>query len=434
MTGPATSEGVAWRDLGAKIARLPAAEQDTLRVAIDLAARLGSRVAWVGGGVRDLFLGRAHPDLDLVVESDLPPLVRELSAALGGSTVRHDRFGTASIHFDHGRIDLARARRERYPAPGALPVVTPAPLREDLLRRDFSLNAMAIVFPERFGVGAELLDPCGGLDDLRDGRLRVLHSASFDDDPTRILRGVGFELRFGFRLEPETERLARAAIDRGRLERLSGERLWRALRRTLEDPTKVVSLLERLRALSVDRHLLPTDAVAAPAIETARAIGRATRQLAPTPESAQDLFLVAIGLHLDLAEREELCRTLALPSRPRQLLVSAPDRIESACRTLSERPAAHRVADSLERMSPVELAAVETSGGELAVSWVERWRTDLRHRAISLAAADLLAAGVPPGPGIGAGLRAAWRARIDRDVGPDEELAIALAAARETTE
>lgn len=434
MTGPAISEGVAWRDLGSRIAGLPASEQDTLRLAIDLAARLGLRVAWVGGGVRDLFLGRAHPDVDLVVEGALPPLVRELSAALGGSTVFHDRFGTASIHFAHGRIDLARARREEYPAPAALPVVSPAPLREDLLRRDFSLNAMAIVFPEKFGVAAELLDPFGGLRDLLGGRLRVLHPASFEDDPTRILRGVGFELRYGFRLEPETERLARAAVDRGLLERLSAERLWRALLRTLEDPTRVVSLLERLRALGVTRHLLPTDAVVTTAIETARAIGRAAGHLAPTPESAQDLFLIAIGLGLDPPGRERLSRALALPSRPRQLLTSAPERIEFACRILRQGPEAHRVADLLEGMAPVELAAVEASGGKPAASWVERWQTELRHRATSLTAADLLAAGVPPGPRIGAGLRAARRARIDRGVGPEEELAIALAAASEAKE
>lgn len=434
MTGPATSEGVAWRDLGSRIAALPASEQATLRLAIELGARLGLRVAWVGGGVRDLFLGRAHPDLDLVVEGDLLPLARELSAALGGSTVLHDRFGTASIHFSQGRIDLARARRERYPAPAALPVVAPASLREDLLRRDFSLNSMAIVFPEGFGVAAELLDPCGGLRDLLDGRLRVLHPASFEDDPTRILRGVGFELRFGFRLEPKTETLARAAADHGMLERLSGERLWRALLRTLEDPTKVVPLLERLRELGVARHLLPTDAVVAPAIESARELGRAAGHLAPPPEAAQGLFLVAIGLHLDLAEREALSRALALPSRPHHLLTSAPERVEVACRMLRDRPEAHRVADLLERMSPLELAAVEASGGEPVATWVERWRTELRHRATSLVAADLLAAGVPPGPGIGAGLRAARRARIDRDVGPEEELAIALAAASEAKE
>jgi len=399
-----------------------------LEIAVENGTKLGLRVAWAGGGVRDLFLGRSQPDLDLVVDGEIQPLALALGEALDGSTILHDRFETASIRSARGKIDLARSRRESYPEPGALPVVAPAPILEDLHRRDFSINAMAIDFPRGSLRDPNLLDPCHGLRDLRAGELRVLHSRSFDDDPTRILRGLGFELRFGFRLEPVTEGLARDAIARGRLELLSPERLWRGLQRALEHPGRVADLLARLDELGAIGHLLPTGLDLEATVSRTREL--ACGDLEPTPESAADLLLVALGLALPREQRAALRRKLLLSRLQAQRLVEGPERIDAAVRILRSAPAPHRVAESLERLAPVEIVAAAVLGGEAAVAWIARWRLELRHRESSVAPADLLAAGVPEGPRMGAALRAARRARIDRDVAPDEELAVALAAAR----
>src|SRR5215210_1449835 len=148
----------------------------------------------VGGAVRDLLLGHARADIDVAVEGELGELTRRL----GGEIRHHDRFATASVRIDDLVVDLAATRRETYPRPGALPEVRPAGLADDLARRDFTLNAMALPLAE-----PRLIDPQGGLADLERGRLRVLHPGSFRDDPTRALRAARYAARYGFALDPE---------------------------------------------------------------------------------------------------------------------------------------------------------------------------------------------------------------------------------------
>src|SRR5215216_406156 len=163
----------------------------------------GTAVYLVGGAVRDLVLGRERADLDLVVEGDPAALGRRL----GGEIRTHERFSTATVHLNGGELDLATSRSESYARPGALPDVRPAPLADDLARRDFTINAMALPITGE----PKLIDPHCGLADLRRGTLRVLHERSFVDDPTRALRAARYAARYGFALEPETERLLRDA-------------------------------------------------------------------------------------------------------------------------------------------------------------------------------------------------------------------------------
>ena len=149
----------------------------------------------------------------------------------------HERFGTATVRVGDLVVDLARSRAEAYEHPGALPAVTPAPIAEDLARRDFTINAMALPLTGE----AELIDPHGGLDDLRAGRLRVLHEGSFVDDPTRALRAARYAARFGFGLEPRTEELLRAAD----LSTVSDDRVQAELRRIAaeDDPAAALALI-----------------------------------------------------------------------------------------------------------------------------------------------------------------------------------------------
>ena len=182
-----------------------------LRLAGELAVAAGSRAYLVGGVVRDLWLGRRCDDLDLVVEGDAAALARELASRLRGRLRLHSRFLTATVERAHAKnIDLGTARRETYPRPAALPHVEVGDLEQDLLRRDFTINAMAVrLDPERFG---ELIDPAGGLADLRAARIRVLHDRSFIDDPTRGFRALRFAVRLGFHLSKRTARLLAHAV------------------------------------------------------------------------------------------------------------------------------------------------------------------------------------------------------------------------------
>ena len=166
----------------------------------------GEGVYLVGGAVRDLLLGRESFDVDLAVEGD----AIEFARGLGGEVTAHGRFGTAVVRFPDGRqLDVVTCRRETYAAPAALPDVEAGTIEEDLARRDFTVNAMAASLGEDFG---RILDPHGGRADLEAKVIRILHPASFTDDPTRILRAVRYETRLGFRMDPDTERLARAGM------------------------------------------------------------------------------------------------------------------------------------------------------------------------------------------------------------------------------
>ena len=200
----------------------------------------------VGGCVRDWLLGQTQtPDLDVMIEGDGIAFARSLGQALGVGVLAHEQFGTATLTLDVSpagsacgptsvKLDVATCRKETYAAPAAYPKVEPARLRDDLVRRDFTINAMAMTLaPSEFG---RLIDPHGGLADLRAQRLRVLHPKSFIDDPSRILRAARFVPRFGYQLDAETERLLRQAVADGLLERLNRGRLRRELEHLAEEP------------------------------------------------------------------------------------------------------------------------------------------------------------------------------------------------------
>src|SRR3954454_1393300 len=217
---------------------------------IDAVRRIGDRVPTylVGGVVRDLLLGANGVDLDVAIEGD----ASALSELPGYEPERDELFLTGRLQVGDQRIDVAQTRAETYPRPGALPEVRPASIDEDLARRDFTVNAMAYPLREH----AELIDPHGGLEDLRAGRLRVLHERSFIDDPTRALRAARYAARFGFDLEPDTAKL----LGETDLSTVSEDRIQNELR-------KIAGEDEPARALQqiVDWGVMPTLDQAAPA-------------------------------------------------------------------------------------------------------------------------------------------------------------------------
>ncbi|MBM3252498.1 MAG: hypothetical protein FJZ11_06970, partial [Candidatus Omnitrophica bacterium] len=186
-----------------KLDKLPRARLNLLRQIGEFAQENNYLAFVVGGVVRDLYLSRKNLDLDIVIEGDGIDFARKLSKKFNAEITKHERFNTAVLILPNGmKIDIAMARKEVYEYPGALPKVSPGRIIDDLHRRDFSINAMAIdITPGGFGT---LIDFFDGLKDLKDKKIKVLHDSSFIDDPTRILRAIRFEQRFKFNLDEQT--------------------------------------------------------------------------------------------------------------------------------------------------------------------------------------------------------------------------------------
>jgi tRNA nucleotidyltransferase (CCA-adding enzyme) len=218
----------------------------------------------VGGSVRDILLRRPNFDVDLAVEGDAIELAGALAAELEGRCRPHGQFGTAVVLYRDGKhVDVVTARRETYAAPAALPTVEAASIEEDLFRRDFTINAMAVSLKE--SDHGRLVDPFGGQRDLETGSVRVLHDASFVDDPTRIFRAIRYESRFGFRMDEHTDALARRAIDGGCVSRLSAARLREELIELLEEDeadASIVRLGELRLAAAIHPQLEASDEAA----------------------------------------------------------------------------------------------------------------------------------------------------------------------------
>ena len=206
-----------------------------------------SSIYLVGGPVRDVLLDSPIGDLDFVVEGDAPALARDLAAEVGGDVVVHRAFRTATVTLGDDRVDIVTARKEVYAHPGALPTVAPGTIADDLARRDFSINAMAISLAPG---ESSVLDRHGGLGDLVAGVVRALHSGSFADDPTRIFRAARYEQRLGFRIEDETGLAITQALDAGYIRLLSPDRVRHELDRVLHEADPAPALV-RLTELGV---------------------------------------------------------------------------------------------------------------------------------------------------------------------------------------
>jgi tRNA nucleotidyltransferase (CCA-adding enzyme) len=237
--------------------QLPTDVINTLHELGRTAEDAGLRAHVVGGFVRDMLLKRRNLDIDIVVEGDGIEFAQHAAAALQGRVKVHRRFGTAVLVLSKTfHVDVTSARSEYYTRPGALPTVERSSLRQDLFRRDFSINAMAAcINPDCFGAVA---DPFGGLRDLGRGTLRVLHSLSFVEDPTRVLRAARFEKRYGFTMDRSSSDLCSRAVEMNMLDEVSGARIREEILDIIDeqDPSEILARLEELGALE---QVLPDD-------------------------------------------------------------------------------------------------------------------------------------------------------------------------------
>jgi len=200
----------------------------------------------VGGPVRDKLLGIANHDMDFVVEGDGIKFAEELNKSLKGKLTIYRAFGTATIALKEKKIDIVTARKETYKHPAAYPAVKPGTIKDDLFRRDFTINAMAISINKKSS--GKLVDFYGGQKDLKKGVIRILHNKSFVDDPTRIFRAVRFSVRFGFKIEPHTKKLIKEAVSDGLLGEVNVGRIRKEIELFLKEknPKKCLETFSKL--------------------------------------------------------------------------------------------------------------------------------------------------------------------------------------------
>ncbi len=265
----------------------------------------------VGGVVRDLLLGLDNYDIDLTIEGDAVALARELMGTASDRITVHRQFNTAKIKWNDWNIDFVTARSETYACPGALPEITPSTLEEDLKRRDFTVNAMAIgLTGKSYGV---LYDPCNGQRDLEARKIRVLHDGSFIDDSTRIWRGLRYEQRLGFELEAHTQELLQTAIPM--LDTVSGERICYEIDCIFKEkyPERVFKRANRLGVLNQFNPCINFD------MYMDERFSQAREMCYPNPPSTM-LYWLLLTYGLDIETKEMLISRLRLPKQIAQPL------------------------------------------------------------------------------------------------------------------
>jgi tRNA nucleotidyltransferase (CCA-adding enzyme) len=388
----------------------------------------------VGGAVRDLMLGLRPRELDVVVRGEVEALARELAERLGGEATVHARFGTALVSAPRVDVDLARTRAESYPGPGALPQVRPGTPDEDLQRRDFTVNAIALALAGE-DAGSVRAVP-GALEDLRARRLRVLHDQSFQDDPTRIVRMVRYAVRLGFEVEPHTAELVAQALQAGALRTVSGQRRGAELRLAFAEPcaVEVLAELDRLGVLSAWE----------PGVSFDEHVVRVALEIMPEDGSRPVLFaaalLLALAGELDAEDTEakmrEFISDLQLPAGVGERVFGA---AVSACFVIDSVDEAGTTPDLLELTdgTPIESLALaaavrdlEDGPGSYGRALIEDWLRDQRHVALQVTGDDLIAAGVPEGPEVGLRLEESYRLLLEERIEPgrESELRAALEA------
>mgnify|MGYP002395950496 CR=1 FL=1 len=376
-----------------------------MQVAGGVAQRRGQKLYLVGGVVRDLLLERANLDLDLVLEGDAIKLADELAGIKDGKVTAHLRFGTAKLQWDNWSVDLTTARAETYDKPCALPTVKPASIKEDLFRRDFTINAMAIeLSPGHYG---QLLDLYGGRDDLEHKLIRVLHEKSFVDDATRIWRGLRYEQRLNFQLEPATLKLLKH--DTAYLKKVSGDRIRHELELILKEayPEKVLSRADELGVLAKLHPALNGDGWLAKKFEQAREIS--------SPDSPPvGLYLALLTYRLSEEENEQLISYLRLPKSIAQTLRDTMT-IKTRLKLLDNPKFSPSNIYSV--LHGYSLAAVMAnsliSDSPLARQRLQLFLGKLRYIKPALSGEDLKRMGLAQGPGIKEMLNKLLEARLN---------------------
>jgi tRNA nucleotidyltransferase (CCA-adding enzyme) len=384
------------------------------------AAKWGQWVYLVGGVVRDLLLGYPNFDLDLVVEGDAVKLAQQMAETSQAKLLAHHRFGTAKLRYENFTLDLATARKETYARPGALPTVTPGTLKDDLIRRDFSINAMAISLAANdYG---ELVDPHQGKKDLEHRLIRILHPRSFSDDATRILRAVRYEQRLGFELETQTAQLLKRDIPM--LDTISGDRIRHELELIFKEkqPELVIKRLGELGVLPRMSPSLKSDGWLVEKFDKARRLKKPTQLpslyfcLLVYSFSEKDIGQFFARLNISAKLSRAMCDTLRLKTKL----------------PLLDKPALKpsEIYYLLREYEPVAIQAnVMASESSTAQRNLQLFLTKLRYVRTALNGEELKRLGISAGPEMGQVLQILHKAKLDGEVrtrADEKNLALSL--------
>jgi len=361
----------------------------------------------VGGIVRDLMLGRAPVDIDIMTEGDAVRLAPQMAEKLGERLTIHSAFGTASLKIDGFSVDLTTCRSESYRHPGALPQVRAGNIRDDLQRRDFTINAMALSINK--SNRGYLTDLFGGRQDLEKGLVRVLHNKSFQDDATRMMRAVRYEQRLGFKIEYNTLKLLRNSLDM--LDTISSDRLKNEFALWLDEcrPEKILRRAGRLGVLGKLHPALEWDRPVSTAFKRAESgMGTAMSQL----------YFSLLVYNLDEQELYELLGRLNLTGSRLDLLSHKSLELKSKCSEL-DKPAMQRSAlyftlreyDATAILANYYFAKAPDLRRNLGL-----YLAGLQQVRTSLSGNDLVQLGVKEGPKLGTILKNLLAARLDGTV------------------
>jgi len=332
--------------------------------------------------------------------------------------ISHHRFGTATVYLPCGlKVDITTARRETYPYPARLPVVEPGPLRDDLFRRDFTINAMAIqISGKEYG---QLIDLFDGNNDLKKGLLRVLHPASFIDDPTRILRGIRFEQRFDFKFEPGTLRLLHAAVKRSMLQRVEPQRLRDELILILKE-SSAVKAIRRVAALAGLSFISPKLKVTAEMMHTLSQIEQRLKLFASQAACARPLdewliyFMGLLG-GLPIPDIRAVCRRFVFRKADEKRIISCAQMCNRVLSALGEKKLTRSgVFHILEPLSYEEIVLIlSRTDKKIIIERIMEFLKFSHETKISISGHDLKGYGLKPGPHYRHILTAVLNAKVD---------------------
>ncbi len=383
--------------------RVPQEVREALHMVGDVADESGFPVYLVGGIVRDLFLRVANLDIDIVVEGDGITFAGMLVKKAGGRMKTHQKFGTAVVVLPNGlKLDIATARLEYYESPAALPTVELSSIKKDLYRRDFTINTLAVrLNRKRYG---ELIDFFGGLRDIKDKTIRVLHSLSFVEDPTRVLRAVRFEQRFDFHLSKHTQNLIKTAVNMKLFNRLTGERIYTELVLMFSE-AEPLKVLKRMKDFDLLKFIHPNLKGSAELERLFAGIGETLTwfRLLYLDLKAEKWFVYFLGLFdrlKDTAAAEALER-LSIPVRIRTRVQQARTRSRDVLYVFykDQQLPLSRVYDLL---APLDTEAIllmmAKARQERAKKNISLYLTHLRNVKVIITGDDLKQLGIPPGP------------------------------------
>ncbi len=415
---------------------LPAPAATLIRSVIDTADARELGVYLVGGPVRDLLMDRALRDVDLLVEQRGELGAAQLARAVatpGMQVTSHDRFGTVTLRSEKTALDLASVRSESYAHDGALPTVAPGTLEDDLRRRDFTVNAMALPLSAAARAAhSGIVDPTGAMRDLRDRRLRVLHPRSFHDDPTRALRAARLAPRLRFTVTRDSRSALRGALRDGAFGRVSGDRLRREIVKLFDDarigldPSRALRLLDDwhvLGALEPGLRLEPQ--VVAPLRRIGRAVAAPHRTAMRWRPWVSGLAVWLAPLNPAL--RRRALRRVAVRGAPAQKIAGFPKARDGWLRALERARGRGAVDAILGAVDEESLHALHAWAAPALRRRMARYAAEDRARRMPIGGADLVALGLS-GPTLGRALQRIRAAYLDGVVKTRED---ALALARE---